>query len=159
MDQFARHIIRFAVHAGNVNDNILCQNFNKIIAGKSLPQYLNLDHDPLFAYHRWQANLRVLEVEEIKTVPGVLVSYPFVERLIRTVRRDYPDHILFWNMVDLELKLSEFEHYYNRERVHASLGGDTPAEVSGESIREQVKLDGFRWETHCRGLVSPPMAA
>ena len=36
MDQFTRRIIGFAVHAGNVNGIILCQMFNKVIAGKSV---------------------------------------------------------------------------------------------------------------------------
>src|SRR6478736_8619316 len=50
-------------------------------------QYLSSDHDPLYRFHQWQANLRVLEVTEIKTVPYVPLSHPFVERLIGTVRR------------------------------------------------------------------------
>ncbi len=99
------------------------------------------------------------DVEEIKTVPGVPVSHPFVERLIGTVRREFLDHILFWNTVDLERKLRAFQHYYNQERVHASLGGETPTEVSGESTRKQAKFDDFTWKTHCRGLVQLPMAA
>jgi hypothetical protein len=47
-------------------------------------------------FHQWQANLRVLEVTEIKTVPYVPLSHLFVERLIGTVRREYlePDPIL-----------------------------------------------------------------
>src|SRR5262245_62988583 len=48
--------------------------FNQIIAGKSLPRYLSSDHDPLFRFHRWLANLRILEVEEIKSAPYVPVS-------------------------------------------------------------------------------------
>jgi hypothetical protein len=40
------------------------------------------DHDPLYRFHQWQANLRVLEVTEIKTVPYVPLSRPFVERLL-----------------------------------------------------------------------------
>jgi hypothetical protein len=39
--------------------------FNQIIAGKSFPQHLSFDHGPLFRFHRWLANLRILEVEEI----------------------------------------------------------------------------------------------
>ena len=38
------------------------------------------DHDPLFEAHRWTANLRILEIDEIKTVPHVPRSHPFVER-------------------------------------------------------------------------------
>ena len=75
-----------------------------------LPKYLSTDNDPLFCFHRWQANFRVLEVHEIKTVPSVPISHPFVERLIGTVRREYQDHVLFWNEVDLERKLNDFRN-------------------------------------------------
>jgi len=54
----------------------------------------------------------VLEVDEIKAVSGVSVSHPFIERLIGTIRREFLDHILFWNAVDLERKLNEFKDYY-----------------------------------------------
>ena len=42
---------------------------------------------------------------EIKTVPYVPLSHPFVESLIGTVRREYLDRILFWTTTDLEKKL------------------------------------------------------
>jgi len=41
---------------------------------------LSLHHDPLYWFGQWQANLRILEVTEIKTVPYVPLSHPFVER-------------------------------------------------------------------------------
>lgn len=46
------------------------------------------DNDPLFEFHGWKANLRILEIDEIKTVPYVPISHPFVERLIETIRRE-----------------------------------------------------------------------
>jgi transposase InsO family protein len=159
MDQFTRRTIGFAVYAGDVKGAILCRMFNKVVTGITPPKYLSSDNDPLFEYHRWQANLRVLDVDEIKTVTGVPVSHPFIERLIGSIRREYLDHIFFWNAVDLESKLGEFQYYYNHKRVHASLGGDTPAEFAGESKTPRAKIDEFRWETHCRGLVQLPIAA
>jgi putative transposase len=59
----------------------------------------------LFQYHRWKANLRVLDNEEIKSVPHVPMSHPFVERLIGSIRRELLDHTLFWTASDLESKL------------------------------------------------------
>jgi hypothetical protein len=50
------------------------------------------DHDPLFRFHRWLANLRMLEVEEIKSVPYAPISHPFVERLTAG-RRSVPTSI------------------------------------------------------------------
>jgi integrase-like protein len=79
--------------------------------------HLSSDHDPLFRFHRWLANLRILEVEEIKSIPFVPVSHPFVERLIGTIRREFLDHVLIWNAVDLGQKLEEFRNYYNENRV------------------------------------------
>ena len=112
MDQFTRRIIGFAVHGGIVDGVALCRMFQRAIRGHSLPKYLSSDHDPLYRFHQWQANLRVLEVTEIKTVPYVPLSHPFVERLIGTVRREYLDHTLFWTTADLETKLFDFQQYY-----------------------------------------------
>ena len=120
MDQFTRRIIGFAVHVGDVDGSALCRMFNRVISAQALPRYLSTDHDPLFEFHRWKANLRVLDVDELETVPYTLTSHPFVERLIGAIRREFLDHVLFWNTLDLEKKLSEFRHYYNQERVHAS---------------------------------------
>ncbi|MFV2091058.1 MAG: integrase core domain-containing protein [Pseudomonadales bacterium] len=160
MDQFTRRIIGFAVYADDVDGVTLCRMFNHIIAGRAPPRYLSSDHDPLFEYHRWQANLRVLDIDEIKTVSDVPVSHPFVERLTGTIRRELLDHILFWNSLDLERRLGEFQYSYNQERVHASLDGDTPAEVAGESTTTpRPKIDDFQWQSHCCGLVQLPLAA
>jgi hypothetical protein len=96
------------------------------LAGNVWAKYLSSDHDPLYRFHQWQANLRVLEVTEIKTVPYVPLSHPFVERLIGTVRREYLDRTLFWTTADLETKLFDFQHYYNGHRTHAGLQGGLP---------------------------------
>ena len=103
--------------------------------------------------------MRILDVDEIKTVPYTPLSYPFVERLIGTIRREYLDHTLFWNAVDLERKLADFQAYYNHHRTHRSLGGDTPAEIAGGTPKLQTKLKDFRWQNHCRGIFQLPEAA
>jgi putative transposase len=60
MDQFTRRIIGFGVHAGDVDGVTLCRMFNTAISTGSVPKYLSSDNDPLFQYHQWQANLRIL---------------------------------------------------------------------------------------------------
>src|SRR5947207_9585201 len=82
MDQCARRIIGFGVHAGTVDGVGLCRMFNRAIREQLwMPKYLSSDNDPLYRFHRWQANLRVLEGTEIKSIPYVPLSHPFVERL------------------------------------------------------------------------------
>ena len=159
MDQFTRRIIGFGVHAGDVDGVALCCMFNKAISGMGVPKHLSSDNDPLFQYHRWKANLRILDVEEIKSIPYTPLSHPFVERLIGTIRREYLDHIFFWNAPDLERKLVDFRQYYHQERVHQSLGGDTPAVVSGKHQPLRAKLCNYSWISHCHGLFQTPIAA
>ena len=113
MDQCTRRIVGFGVHRGAVDGVGLCRMFNRATRGHTPPKYLSSDHDRLFQFHRWQANLRILDVEEIKTVPYAPLSHPFVERLIGTIRRECLDRTLFWTAADLEMKLFEFQRYYN----------------------------------------------
>src|SRR5262245_39677076 len=148
MDVFTRRIIGFGVERADLCGASLCRMFNRIVAGQSLPQHLSSDHDPLFRFHRWLANLRILEVEEIKSMPYVPVSHPFVERLIGTIRREFLDQVLIWNAVDLERKLEEFRNYYNDHRVHQSLDGRTPGERSGQPPSARAVLTRYAWWHH-----------
>jgi len=159
MDVFTRRIIGFGIERANVNGISVCRMFNHAIAGKPLPRHLSTDHDPLFRFHRWLANLRVLEIVEIKSVPFVPVSRPFVERLIGTIRREYLDRAFFWNGVDLERKLVEFGDYYNAYRVHRSLDGTTPAQRACASLPAPGSFGRHAWHQHCRGLFQTPIAA
>ena len=69
MDVFTRRIIGFRVESANIDGVSVCRMFNHAVAGSSLPKHVSTDHDPLFRFHRWLANLRVLEIQEIKSVP------------------------------------------------------------------------------------------
>ena len=159
MDQFTRRIIGFGVHAGDVNGVDLCRMFNTAISSSGVPKYLSSDHDPLYQYHRWQANLRILEIQQIRSLPYVPLSHPFVERLIGTIRREFLDQTLFWNANDLLQKLDGFRQCYNAHRVHTAHDDSTPEEMSGRSIVRLADLSKFQWKLHCRGLYQLPVAA
>ena len=124
--------------------------FNRAIADQSLPKNLSSDNDPLFRFHRWPANLRVLEIKEIKAVPCVPCSHPFIEWLIGTIRREYLNQVPFWNAIDLTRKLEEFRTHYNAHHVHRSLDGATLSQRCGEPTPTHAILDRYAWEGHCR---------
>jgi transposase InsO family protein len=146
MDQFTRRIVGFAVHPGVLDG---------LGRSESVPQSLSSDHDPLFLFHRWRANLRILQIREIKSVPYVPLSHPFVERLIGTIRREFLDQVPYWTSTDLERKLSDFTHYYNRERAHRALGWNPPI----PSAKGIADIHSVTWQSHCRGLYQLPSAA
>jgi hypothetical protein len=74
MDQFTRRIVGFGVHRGAVDGVGLCRMFNRATRGHTPPTYLSSDHDRLYLFHQWQANLRILDVEAIKRIGEVVVG-------------------------------------------------------------------------------------
>ena len=156
MDQYTRRIIGFGVCAGDVDGQVLCRMFNDATSKQGLPGFLSSNNDPLLQYHRWRANMRVLEIEEIKSVPHVPLSHPFVERLIGALRRELLDHVFFWTSTDLQRKLSDYQTYFNHHRAHSSLQGNTPDDGANQNTAE---LSNVHWQTHCRGLFELPLAA
>jgi transposase InsO family protein len=160
MDQCTRRIIGFGVHpAPAIDGKALCRLFHQATSPIGSPHCLSSDHDPVFRFHQWQANLRILGIHEIKTIPGVPVSHPFIERLIGTIRREYLDHLLFWNESDLERKLDAFKDYYNGSRIHQSLNQQTPEEAAGKDPPLPADPTHFVWRSHCQGLFQTPIAA
>ena len=154
MDQFTRRIVGFSVHKGPLSGVYICCMFNSIISRKTPPKYLSSDNNSLFKFYRWQANLRILKIEEIKSVPYTPTSHPFVERLIGTCRREFLDKYLFWNQRDLQNKLESFQHYYNDNRCHESIDGQSPHQKSTNKVKNVISLDNYRWEKECCGLDS-----
>ena len=159
MDAFTRRIIGFGVEGGIIDGIAVCRMFNAAVAAQPLPKHISTDHDPLFRFHRWRANLRVGEINEVKSVPYIPASHPFVERLIGTVRREYLDRVFFWNSIDLTRKLRAFQDYYNAHRVHRSLGGTAPDHRAGLSTHTPAVLSYYTWQHHCGGLFQTPVAA
>jgi putative transposase len=158
MDHWTRRIVGFSVHRSVVDGVALCRMFNHATCGQSLPAYLSADHDPLYRFHQWQANLRILNIREIKTVPYVPRSHPVIERLIGTVRRECLDRTLFWTAADLERKLVAFQQYYNEHRTHAGRAGRPPA-PRPDTAGARASLRAYRWQSHCRGLYHTPRPA
>jgi hypothetical protein len=75
------------------------------------------------------------------------------------MRREFLDHMLFWNARDLERKLAEFQAYYNAARCHASLDGRTPLTFAGNHPIARADPSQVRWVSYCRDLVQLPVAA
>ena len=130
--------------------------FNQATTKQGWPKRISSDNDPLFQYHRWKANLRVLEIKEIKSLPHVPMSHPFGERLIGSIRRVLLDQTFFWTATDLDNKLHDYQRYFNQHRCHSSRNGTTPVDTMYSNV---VSIKDYRWAKHCRGLFEPPVAA
>ncbi len=158
MDQFTRRIVGFAVHKGDMDGVVICRMFNSIISKQKLPKRISTDNDPLFKFERWQANLRILDIEHIKSIPYTPISHPFVERLIRTIREELLNNIFIWNSCDLQKKLDTYKDYFNQSRSHSAINAMTPENKSSGN-KKVLSLSNYQWKKHLHGLVQLPNAA
>jgi hypothetical protein len=74
-DQWARRIVGCGVHRGVVDGLALCQMFNSSDLWPHPAEVPQLGPCPLYRFHQWQANLRILDVKAIKTVPHAPLSH------------------------------------------------------------------------------------
>ena len=120
--------------------------FNRATCCQSPPTYLSADHDPLYRFHPWQANLRILNIREIKTVPRA--AFPSGRRTADwDVRREYL--IVYCSGAVVIWAEAHRVPGATTHRTHAGRAGRPPApslDTTGAS------LWAYRWRSHCRGL-------
>ena len=155
MDVYTRRTIGFGV-AADLEGIRVCQMFNRATVRQTTARRLSSDHDSLFRFQL--PNLRLLEVDEIKTISGTPRSHAFVERLIGTIRRECPDRIWFWHRSDLQRKLDNYKAFYNQYRCHTGLAGETPAQRGG-ALAPRSHASTNRWRQRCNALFQTPAAA
>jgi Integrase core domain len=105
--------------------------------------------------------IKLLEIANFraKSLPLQNCIRSMYSRLISAVRREYLDHTFFWNAIDLKQKLKRYRQYYNENRTHASLNGQTPLNIECDESARVADLCNFGWATHCRRLFQLPIAS
>ncbi|MFK7824035.1 MAG: integrase core domain-containing protein, partial [Oligoflexales bacterium] len=153
IDQYSREIIGFRSLSGSIQGAKVCSIFNSLVSeiGRQ-PKYLSTDNDPVFNYHLWQIYIEMMNIEQVKSIPGVPTSHPYIERCIGSTRREFLDQTLFWSQADLDMKLKQYQEYFNEARPHYALGGRTP---NGKNLKNG---NGYEFKNYCNGLFSVPLA-
>jgi putative transposase len=91
----------------------------------SQPKYLLRDRGSVYGLE-FQHVAQDLEVEELRIAPRSPWQSPYVERLIGSVRRECPDHVIVLNQAHLRHVLQRYLAYYHRCRTHLGVDKDAP---------------------------------
>jgi transposase InsO family protein len=65
-------------------------------------------------------------IQQLRTTPRSPWQNGYVERLVRTLRREVVDQLIVLGQRQLLRCLRDYAPYYNDDRPHLSLGGDSP---------------------------------
>ena len=89
------------------------------------PKYLLRDRDGIYG-PEFRCRAGALGLEEVRIAPRSPWQSPYVERLIGSVRRECPDHVIVLNQAHLYGLLKSYFAYYHRSRTHLGLDKDAP---------------------------------
>jgi transposase InsO family protein len=109
------------------------------------PRYLIRDRDAAFGADS-RERARRLGTETILTPVRAPRANAIAERMVRTFRRECPDHLVAVNERHLRPALGGFVRYYNRDRPHRTLGLETPhstARPARGTVRARPILGGL----------------
>ena len=99
-------------------------------ARHGLPERIVVDNGPEFtsrAMQRW-ANDRNIELHFIE--PGKPTQNAFIESFNARLRDECLNEHAFSNVQEAQTTLEQWRRFYNNERPHSSLGGQTPNEFA-----------------------------
>jgi putative transposase len=94
---------------------------------KRKPTAVTHDRAPQFA-GQVERQLRVLEVDQCRLPPRLPALNGVLERAVKSLRSELLDHIRVACVEQLQWYLDEYRAYWNGERCHQGIHGQTPAE-------------------------------
>ena len=90
------------------------------------PRYLIRDRDGVYG-DQFRDRVREMGMTEVLTAPQSPWQNVFAERVIGSIRRECPDHVIVLGEKHLRRILRSYFEYYQKSRTHLSLGKDAPS--------------------------------
>jgi putative transposase len=89
------------------------------------PRFLLRDRDRIYGTS-FRRRVRNMGIEEVLIAPRSPWQNPYVERLIRSIRRECLDHVIILHESHLRRLLTSYFSYYHAWRTHRALDMDAP---------------------------------
>jgi putative transposase len=107
---------------------------------KRRPTAVMHDRAPQFA-GQVERQLRVLEVDQCRLPPRLPALNGVLERTVKSLRWELLDHIRVATVEQLQWFLDEYRAYWNSERCHQGIDGQTPGERADDvRVAEVLEL-------------------
>lgn len=137
IDEFTRECI--ALEAATSIKSACVQKF---LAGlfkeRGAPESLRSDNGPEFIANPLRAWLALQGTQSRFIKPGSPWQNGKVESFNSRLRAEFLNAEVLYNLADAQVKLGVFRNFYNNQRRHSALQGDTPASFS-KDIQDRMK--------------------
>lgn len=134
-DEFSRESLAIEVGRSFKSEHVCCV-LEGLIASRGVPAALRMDNGPEFVAlslrglcHRQGINGSYIE-------PGKPWQNGFAESFISRLRDEFLDGEVFLSVLEAQVRLGLWRRYWNQERLHSSLGYQTPNEYAARWAKE-----------------------
>jgi putative transposase len=88
-------------------------------------RFMIRDRDGIYG-HDFRERVKHMNIKEVITAPRSPWQNPFAERVIGSIRRECPDHVIVFGEAHLRRILTDYFAYYHESRTHLSLNRNAP---------------------------------
>jgi putative transposase len=134
MDWYSRFVLAWEI--STTLDTIFCVSALEKALKISQPEIFNSDQGSQFTSSEFTGRLEELAIRVSMDGRGRVFDNIFVERLWRSVKYEEVYLHQYQTVSEARNRLGNYFLFYNRERLHASLGYETPYEVY---VKERFK--------------------
>lgn len=128
-----RRILHVNVTRHPTSDWVAQQGREAFAGDRGVPRFLQRDRDGAFGW-AFRQTPKTMGLRKLVSAPRSLWQNAYVERLTLSLRRECTDHIIPMSEDHPWLTLAEYVEYYNADRFHQGLDGESPIRRSVESV-------------------------
>lgn len=133
LDWYSRRVLSWEL--SNSMDRSFCLNcLETALSNFDKPEIFNTDQGPQYTSRDFTGRLEKEGIEVSMDGRGRALDNVFIERLWRSVKYEYIYLHEHYDGLQMYRGLSDYFHFYNRDRPHQGLGYRTPEEVYNEFL-------------------------
>jgi putative transposase len=134
-DEFTRESLTIEVGTSFVSERV-CQTLERLIRERGVPGAFRMDNGPEFIALALRGLCYRLGIYPGYIEPGKPWQNGFAESFHSRLRDEFLDGEIFYGVKEAQVRLSSWRRYFNEERLHSSLGYQTPREFAGAFIEK-----------------------
>ena len=128
MDWHSRKVLAWEL-SNSLDTGFCLQALNTALETHGVPKIMNTDQGSQYTCEDWIEALDEHKIKISMDGKGWALDNVFVERLWRSVKYEEVYRREYQSLSEMRKCLQAYFHFYNHERPHSALGGQSPAQI------------------------------
>ena len=132
IDEFSRQCHSLRPRSSYRAENVI-EVLEDLIAEHGTPKYIRSDNGPEFIAYKIRDWLKSNDIKSHYITPGSPWENAYIESFHDKLRDEFLNREIFYSLAEAQIMLEAWRKEYNTERIHSSLGYQTPDEYAANA--------------------------